>query len=145
MLNSYFNLPQIIVDDYNFSNIFPTYKNLNILQSFIDSNPILFYYIDLPDDSRLELISYNEYNDSKYWDVLFYINNMENIFDLPTNYDNLNDEINKKISDYVDLVGSITQENIDKIKTNILNNNEKHRRFRMVKKDYLKQVVNIIN
>jgi hypothetical protein len=175
LTNSYFNYSTITEGDYSFGNIFPTRKNKNISNTFLLNNDYLFYYKDIVNDTRLELLSYTEYNDAKYWDLLFYINNMDNIFDLPNSNDIIvNKAINKLIafetkfgalstntliSDdlYISFYGSkfdrISSVNNKSIRDYYYDgylqefelSNETHRHFRFVKSKYISQLLGYIN
>lgn len=175
MTNSYFNYSTITESSYTFSNIFSTRKNKNISDSFLLNNDYLFYYKDIVNDTRLELLSYTEYNDSKYWDLLFYINNMDNIFDLPNSNDIVVNKATNKlvafeakfgalstntlISDalYISFYGSsfdrLSSVNNKSIRDYYYDmyfreaelSNETHRHFRFVKSKYISQLLGYIN
>jgi hypothetical protein len=151
MQNSYFNLPIITTaENYILGNIFPTKKSLRITQSFIDNNSAMWYYKQIPDDSRLELLAYIEYGDSKYWDILFYINNMVNIFDLPTNGDNIisraHDKLTKREAKFGVINNALLRNSIqDEYLTESFNNNEKYRTFRFIKTEYISQLKGYLN
>jgi hypothetical protein len=149
MTNSFFNLPSYTLGNYSFKNIFPTYKNLPILSTILN-NKQYFYYKTIADDTRLELLSFTEYGESKYWDVLFYINNMEHIFDLPTNGDNLINRVQAKLLNYETKFGAILNSTVRNERYNTYfseldTNNELHRNFRFVRKEYLPMIIGMIN
>lgn len=149
MLNTYFNLPTYITsDNYQVANIFPTYKNLKIPASILSQN--MFYYKDIPDDTRLDLLAYLEYGDSKYWDVLFYINNMDHVFDLPTNGDNVILSATKKLNNLEAKLGNISSTELrnqtyEKYLLEAVTTNERHRNFRFVQRAYLPALLGAIN
>lgn len=151
MNNTYFNMKDTITEEnYTFSNIFASRKNQNITNTFITDNPHYWYYKDIQDDTRLEVLSYFEYNDSKYWDLLFYINDMDSIFDLPTNGDNIIAKVNSKVQDFETKFGIITDiviknQQYDTFLSEVTILNEKHRRFRFIKPSYISQFLGYLN
>jgi hypothetical protein len=151
MTNSYFNLSTIdTTDEYTFNNIFTSKKNISVAQDFLDTYSYMWYYKSIPDDSRLELISYLEYGDGKYWDMLFFINNMESIFSLPTNGDNVIHSTNDKLASFENKFGVINDAALrsSKYEEYLLeaqNINELHRTFRFINTAFIPQLLGVIN
>jgi len=56
----------------------------------------------VPDDSRLELIAYQLWGDSNYWDILMILNGMDMFNQLPTNYDAVLDRVEAKLNEFIE-------------------------------------------
>jgi hypothetical protein len=133
-----------------FDNIFNTNKIYGLSLTFASDYDYMFYYKEIQDDTRLDLLAFREYNNSSYWDLLFYINEMESIFDLPTNYDNVHGMALEKLEKMEAKIGVIKSpvlrnETFQRLLDETIQQNEKHRKFRFVRPEYISQLVSIIN
>jgi hypothetical protein len=141
MLNRIFNFPTIIVDDtYQFDNIFVYDKTA--VYSIVDNNPYMFYTKVCQDDEKLESLAYREYNDSSLWDILFVINKMESVYDLPKNQDIVYNESIDYFNEWKTKFPYITdQKTLDNVFNNIhsqkIADNEKYRVLLYIYTDYL--------
>jgi hypothetical protein len=150
MQNSYINIPSLTIGNYQVGNIFGTTKNNPITDKFIQDNNHMWYYKEIVSDTRLELLAYQEYNDSKMWDILFKVNQMETLFDLPTNGDNIILRVEEFLAKLEAKIGVIThlsyrKELEDKLVEEFTIYNEKHRRFRFIKSQYISQLLGMLN
>lgn len=146
MKNSYFSFPYYTDGDFQFRDIFQTTRNKKLDTTFINNNPDYWYYKNIQDNTRLDVIAYKEYNDSSMWDILFYINQMDNIWDLPKSEDYINTLTEDKMREFDNLFGS---DRIDETRTlrraeiykDLFSQNEKHRRFRFINKKYIPTLI----
>lgn len=114
-------------------------------------NPVYFSIKVIPDDLTLDVLSFQLYNDARYWDLLFYINNMSSINSLPKSFEKVESIIDMALEEQIKKYPIIknNQVAIDAY-TNILRNkynedNEIHRRFKVIRKEYLTDFVRNIN
>jgi hypothetical protein len=84
------------------------------------------------------------------WDILFKVNQMETLFDLPTNGDNIILRVEEFLAKLEAKIGVIThlsyrKELEDKLVEEFTIYNEKHRRFRFIKSQYISQLLGMLN
>ena len=56
-------------------------------------------------NERIEVISYNIYRSSDYWDLLLLINNIKDFRKLPVNQDKLEKRLNETYNEWLDTFG----------------------------------------
>lgn len=154
MKNTHFKLPTYITNDsnginYKVKDIFVTYKNQKVSNEFIANNKSFWYYKDIQDNTRLELLAHTEYNDSSLWDILFVINQMDNIWDLPKSEDYVNELAQQKVDEFALLFGKSRMQETLELRTQELYQkyfdlNEKHRRFRFINKQQIPNLMELI-
>jgi hypothetical protein len=141
MLNRIFNFPSITINNtYQFDNVFVYDKSA--VYSIVDANSHMFYTKVCQDDEKLEALAYKEYNDSSLWDVLFVINKMKSVYDLPKNQDIVYSEsvdyFNEWKAKFPYIQNQQTLDNIFKaIHSRKVTSNEKYRVIRYIYPDYL--------
>ena len=142
MYNSYFNLPRTDYENtYNMADIFETNKARILPDAFISDNESAFYYKIIPDNTLLEHLSYQEYNRSDYWDLLFKINQMQTPYDLPKSEDYVLNLVQQRLNlwttKFPKLCCEVIEEKRIQFTEELLEVNEKHRNFRFVKNEYI--------
>lgn len=107
-----------------------------------------FYYITVPNDTRLDIISVKEYNTNIYMDLIFVVNKMTSMFDLPRNDSYLKNIIDERYSYYKDTLQITDTRLLQTIYQNLVEKftkeNELYRNLRIVKPDYVNEVIGII-
>ncbi len=101
-------------------------------------NQVEFYeFIEIPDNQKIEYISYDLYGDSKYWDVILILNELQDPLELPKSHSFVVDEAKRRADEYMryykikdsdiynKVYNSYYQEELDK--------NEKYRMVKVVK------------
>jgi len=143
MRNTYFNLPTFNTEDgFTVKDIIATNKYKKLSDEFLAENNKYWYYKNIHDDSRLELIAYTEYQDSSLWDILFIINQMDNVWDLPKSGDYINTISEQKVKKFNELFGASRMNETLTFRTQQIYDqyfelNEKHRRFRFIYSEYI--------
>lgn len=122
-------------------------KLINIPKAIFNTKKY-FYYITIPDDTRLDIISVSEYNTNVYSDLIFFINKMPSVFCLPKNSSMVKNEIDEAYVYYTDTL-KITDSNLLKtiyadLTDTYQKRNELYRNLRMVKPDYINEVLGVI-
>ena len=125
-------------DEIEFNNkIVQNTTSLNLLpdipEKFYGNEYMLEYKVD--DDRLLEALSFELYDSTDYWDILFVYNKMSNMNELPVNYDIVLNKADKKMYEWKQkgklLPENFTDEIIDKKYKEILEEevklNEKYR------------------
>lgn len=147
MRNSYFNLPTYITDDnYEVKDIVSANKYKKITDDFLKENENFWYYKNIQDNTRLELLAHLEYDNSSLWDILFVINQMDNVWDLPKSEDYVSSMTETKTEEFLTLFGQERMEETlnlrrESIYTMYFNQNEKHRKFRFFYIQYLPNLI----
>lgn len=149
MKNSYFTLPYYDTEDFQIRDIFPTKKNKKLTNKTLEDYAHFWYYKNIQDNTRLELLSQTEYSSSMYWDILFLINQMDNIWDLPKSEDYINTLVDNRIEDFKLLfTEERMQETLALRKAELyqqyFNDNEKHRRFRFINKEHIPNLTELM-
>jgi len=125
-------------------------KNITDEYSFPEEflkNPAYYNIIVIPDDLTLDTLSYQLYGTPDYWDTLFYVNNMASVDDLPKSYEKIEAKIDIAIENLKRSCSSITNNfSIEKEYRKVLQNsyevaNERHRRFKYIKKEYINEFI----
>ena len=127
--------------------VFVNFNKFITIPDEIFNNTRYFYYITVPNDTRLDIISFKEYGSNIYADLIFYVNKMTSVFDLPKNDSYVKNIIDKHYQEYIDkeIINKKLLEAIHKnITEKFTRENELHRNLRMVKPDYINEVIGII-
>lgn len=113
--------------------------DIDKLNLLISDNPDYFYYKLLDDDYRFENLSYKEYGDSSYWDILMIINLMEEtMYSLPKNYNYILskcEEINNKMEAYFQNLN--VDKNLEELIKKGEERNDERRKVRFIRKEYI--------
>jgi hypothetical protein len=129
---------------YSVDNISSSSYKTPVSDSFLNLRKHMFYYSIIPNNSRLELLAHLEYNDSSMWDILFVINKMNSVFSLPQSADILYYKLEEKIALWQNTF-KLSAEDLEIYKEawylELEIENEKHRKFRFVKKEYITQLI----
>jgi hypothetical protein len=109
----------------------------------------MWYYQNIQDNTRLELLSLLEYKSSTYWDILFFINQMDNVWDLPKSEDYVNTLVDNKMQAFNLLFTEARMQETKDIRRAELyetyfNLNEKHRRFRFINKEHIPNLMELM-
>lgn len=113
--------------------------DIDKVNELIRNNPDFFYYKLLDDDYRYENLSFKEYGDSSYWDILLILNlYSETMYSLPKNFGYIKskcEEVNNKMNAYfqnldVDKNLETLLEKEDKL-------NDERRKVRFIRKEYI--------
>ena len=127
--------------------VFVNFNKFITIPDEIFNSTRYFYYITVPNDTRLDIISFKEYGSNIYADLIFYVNKMTSVFDLPKNDSYVKNIIDTHYQEYIDkeIVNKKLLEAIHKnITEKFTRENELHRNLRMVKPDYINEVIGII-
>ena len=127
--------------------VFVNFNKFITIPDEIFNSTRYFYYITVPNDTRLDIISFKEYGSNIYADLIFYVNKMTSVFDLPKNDSYVKNIIDNQYQEYIDK-GIVDTNLLEAIYKNITEKftreNELHRNLRMVKPDYINEVIGII-
>ena len=127
--------------------VFVNFNKFITIPDEIFNSTRYFYYITVSNDTRLDIISFKEYGSNIYADLIFYVNKMTSVFDLPKNDSYVKNIIDTHYQEYIDkeIVNKKLLEAIHKnITEKFTRENELHRNLRMVKPDYINEVIGII-
>ncbi len=75
-------------------------KEIAKLPAIVDGTHTQIY--NLMDEEMIESVSFNLYNDEKYWDLLLIINNRDPLFGMAYSFDNIRQASIDKVQKYVD-------------------------------------------
>ena len=117
-----YNNLEVDVSDYRSLNINPILKT-DFTDYTLNQN--------VPQNMLVENISFNIYNNPKFFDILLLINNRDMLFDMSYDYDTLIDLANEITTNYFsDYIGSMPEELFDLFRDNVLEYlNEKNTEF----------------
>lgn len=133
-------------------------KNVTTLDLFHDI-PLKYFSNDyiltkkVDDDSRLELLAQELWNNTNYWDVLMLLNNMKIVECLPVNYDRVLERIYLEFDNYIKhsiLMGSPLSEAEKEDKFNEITEtetekNEKYRYISYIESSDLVSMISELN
>ena len=133
-----------IVSDY-FS------KKIDIYKLFsLDLTQYLDVY-KMPDDDKLERVSYELYGTTDYWDLLLMLNDRNPLFDMPYNFDNLSDGATEFVNKYSSLIyfnsplnETRTAELIEEWKSKVENQNDKLRFLYIIKPTQINNFIKLL-
>lgn len=144
-MNSIFTFTKTLTTD---KQEFVNFNKLIIVPPSVFTTTKYFYYISAPDDTRLDILSVQEYNTNLYADLIFLINKMTSVFDLPRNISFVEETIDTDYNKYVAPLNITNTSQLTFIRRNIARKyyrkNELYRNLRMVKPDYIKEVIEVI-
>lgn len=113
--------------------------DIDKVNELIDSNPDFFYYKLIDDDYRFENLSFKEYKDSSYWDILLILNlNSETMYSLPKNFGYIKskcEEINNKMDSYFQNLD--LGKNLETLLEKEEKLNDERRKIRFIRKEYI--------
>ena len=124
------------IDDYtnilDISNILEQYKG-----------ELLEYQVS--NDERIEVISFNIYRSSDYWDLLLLINDIKDFRKLPVNQDKLEKRLNEIYSEWLDAFGKNKTEaqKLEKhqeLEQELFLENEKYRIIKYINIDKISEI-----
>lgn len=138
------DLGQFVVRDY-FS------ANINIWEIF-NEHKSMFEVYRIEDDDKIERISYELYGTTDYWDILIMLNDRSPLFEMPYNYDLLQNHAEEFINKYIHFVyseASLADNNRkEELTAEMLNvnleNNEKFRYLHVVKPSKMGDFIKIL-
>lgn len=103
------------------------------------------YYKKIPDDTRLDIISYQEYSDIKYVDLIMLINEITNVALLPKSNNYIDKLVTTEYNSIKSKNTNLTTSDLEGIKleldTKYYNRNELYRNLIFVKEAYLVDVI----
>ena len=113
--------------------------DIDKVNELIDNNPDFFYYKLIDDDYRFENLSFKEYKDSSYWDILMLLNlNSETMYSLPKNFGYIKskcEEINNKMDSYFQNLD--VDKNLETLLEKEEKLNDERRKIRFIRKEYI--------
>lgn len=117
-----YNNLEVDVSDYRSLNINPIFKT-DFTNYTLNQN--------VPQNMLIENISFNIYNNPKFFDILLLINNRDMLFDMSYDYDTLIDLANEITTNYFsDYIGSMPEDLFELFRDNVLEYlNEKNTEF----------------
>lgn len=143
MNNSYIDLLGRIKtnDGFEFHNATININQQNILKNI---TPNILKTIEVTDNTPPELISYMEYGDASYWDLIIIING--NQFDccFPKDLNYVYSECDRLLKKYKKNMPYMVwdEKNInDQIKPQVEKNNDSKRKIKVIKKEYLSLLI----
>lgn len=143
MKNTHFKFPYYTTEDgIQLRDIFSVYKNKKLSDKFISDLSGFWYYKNVQDNTRLELLAYTEYSDSSMWDILFLINQMDNVWDLPKSEDYIATVVQEKMDEFNFLFSEARMAETKDMREKELYEmyfqlNEKHRKLRFINKQHI--------
>lgn len=144
-MNSIFNFTNKLTTD---TKEFINFNQLISVPSTIFETQKYFYYITVPNDTRLDILSVEAYGINIYSDLIFIINKMSSIFDLPKSESYVRGIIDEKYKYYTNTLNIKSTILLNKIYENLENKhnkeNELYRNLRMVRSEYLTEVIGLI-
>lgn len=113
--------------------------DIDKVNELISNNPDFFYYKLLDDDYRYENLSFKEYGDSSYWDILLILNlYSETMYALPKNFGYIKskcEEINNKMEAYFQNLDA--DKNLQTLLEKEEALNDERRKVRFIRKEYI--------
>ena len=96
-------------------------------------------------DERIEVISFNIYRSSDYWDLLLLINNIKDFRKLPVNQDKLEKRLNEIYSEWLDIFGKNKTEaqkleKFQELEQELFLENEKYRIIKYINIDKISEI-----
>lgn len=121
------------------------YTNLADLTSIIDEYREEMLDYQVSNDERIEVISYNIYESSNFWDLLLLINNIRDWRLLPVNQDKLQAKLNEVYEEWLEAFGkNKTEEQKEQklleLTDEIFLENETYRNIKYIKKGKLNEL-----
>jgi len=133
-------LQEFVVSDY-FS------KKIDIFNIFYLLKDYLMLY-KMDNDDKLERVSYELYGTPDYWDILLMINDRIPLYEMPYDYDIIEQRSNSIVSDYVNLIYShmpLTQGRVQELKNDFLKVNdtlnESYRYIYVIKRENINEFI----
>lgn len=96
-------------------------------------------------DERIEVISFNIYRSSDYWDLLLLINDIKDFRKLPVNQDKLEKRLNEIYSEWLDIFGKNKTEaqkleKFQELEQELFLENEKYRIIKYINIDKISEI-----
>lgn len=102
--NSIVDFTNRTLNGYDIEDYF-TFDLKKILEYIDTCTDDFFEWYQLDNDDKLERLSLELYGDADYWDILLVINGRDALFDMPYNFDTIDDFADSYASAYRELVG----------------------------------------
>ena len=132
-------LDEYIVSDY-FSKDIYVYDVISEISQFLE-----IYLID--NNDQLENISYKLYGTADYWDVLLLVNNRDPLFQMPFDYDYIENARDKTLESFSNTVSNLTEDKKkefgEKFLEKLQEENESYRFIYVVKRQNINDVLTL--
>lgn len=104
-----------------------------------------FSEYQVSNDERIEVISYNIYRSSDYWDLLLLINNIKDFRKFPVNQDKLEKRLNETYNEWLDTFGKNKTEpqkleKYQELENELFLENEKYRIIKYINIDKISEI-----
>jgi hypothetical protein len=148
MINTVYNFNETTsFSNYTITDVFS--KTITLVPENITVYNDWFTYINVDDGRTLVDIAYDVYNNSNLWDLIFIINNMDTVFDLPKHNDYVYSVVDNRFAVWTAMFPHLSQTELDNTKARFLEeeiaNNEKHRKIILLKSQYLPRFTELLN
>ena len=148
MTNTIYNITtQTSFGEYIIADIFN--KSITLNESSVSAYDSWFDYIDVNNSDRLDSLAYRIYNNTNVWDVLFVINSMNTVFDLPKSDDYLYKLSEEALSKWMRIFPDTSSERQKELLDGYFKENEaineKYRRLKIIKPQYLSRFTELLN
>lgn len=108
---------------YNFNITDYTSAGLNKIRSYLNTlDNSYFVYLKVEENTKIEKVCYDYYNNTNYYDLILLLNNKEMVYDMPYSYDIILEAIEKDIDRYRSKVFKNTFEKFSDMAYNDLEN-----------------------
>lgn len=147
MINTIYSFNSISYLGYTIDNIFE--KNIVLDNTSVTTYSDWFGYTTINDGSRLDSISYNIYGSPNMWDVLFILNDMYTVFDLPKSTDYIFSVVESRLQQWIDMFPNTSADRLEELRGVFTDEetvkNEKNRTLRYLLPQYLPRFKDLIN
>lgn len=133
--------------DYTIQDIYSKSLTLNSTQVSAYSN--WFYTVLVQDGQRLEELANTIYDNANLWDIIFIINNMDTVFDLPKSSDYVYSVVQDRLNNWVSMFPNTTTDRLSQLEQQFLEEetakNELHRYVTVLYPQYLPRFQELLN
>lgn len=152
MKNKILNFTRETVGNMSVSDYFS--KKIDIYSLFFDTEIDIGEFLTihtLSDDDKIERLAFDLYKSPDYWDIIVLLNDRNPLFDMPYNFDNVTETVEKFVEKYSKIIyyssplnEKRTEELLEEWKERIFERNEKLRFIYVVNPSRMSEFVRIL-